>query len=187
MPRGARFTQELWDQIRPLILNGAIPDPGCISHLQRPDKVKLAMLKPYVMICSDGTITKDTQGNEFGNPRVAGTYTRFLGRFVREEGLMDLMTALFKCSTLPAQVLGLKNKGRITIGADADITIFNADTVIDRATFGSGFNTSPDSIEYVIVNGILTIRNGELVPGVRPGKVIRRTWRIEGYTSPRRV
>ena len=74
--------------------------------------------------------------------------------------------------------IGLKNKGMLSIGADADITIFNADTVIDKSTFGAGFMEPPEGIEYVLVNGILTVNNGQLVSGTMPGKVIRRTWKI---------
>jgi len=175
MRRGDRFTQELWNLVRPLVLKGKIPDPRCIGHAVKPEKVKLALLKPYVMIGSDGRVSKDEGGNPFGHPRVAGTHSKFLGQLVREERLTDLMTALSKCSTLPAQKLGLKNKGRISEGADADVTIFDANSIIDRSTFGSGFDIPPSGIEYVIVNGVVTIDKGEVVSDVRPGQVLLRS------------
>jgi len=179
MHRGDRYTQELYDRIRALVLEGKIPDPRVIGHVIKRDKVKLAMLNPYVMIGSDGAVGINAKTKQVtGHPRVAGTHAKFLGEFVRQDSLMDLMTALFKCSTLPAEVLGLKNKGRLSIGADADITIFNADTIIDRSTFGTGFMEPPEGIEYVLVNGIITVNQGELVSGTMPGKVIRRTWKI---------
>jgi len=178
MHRGDRYTQELFDRIRPLVLEGKIPDPAVIGHVIKRDKVKLAMSNPYVMIGSDGGVGTNSKTKQVtGHPRVAGTYAKFLGEFVRQEGLMDIKTALFKCSTLPAEVLGLRNKGRMSIGADADITIFNADTVIDKSTFGAGFMEPPEGIEYVIVNGILTVNKDQLVSDAMPGKVIRRTWK----------
>ena len=180
---GERFTQELFEEVRNLVLNDKINDPFVIGHIIKPEKVRLAMLNPYVMICSDGAVSQDSAtGKLSGHPRTAGTYARFLGRYVREEGLMDLESALFKCSTLPAKVIGLKNKGKLSIGADADITIFNPDTIIDKATFGAGALTPPEGIEYVIVNGVITVSKGELVPDVMAGNPIRRTWVIEGYT-----
>ena len=180
---GDRFTQELFNLVRPLVLSGKVNDPFVISHTMRPEKVKLAMLNPYVMICSDGVVVQDAvTGKLSAHPRTAGNYARFLGRYIREEGLMDLMSALFKCSTLPAEVIGLRNKGKLCIGADADITIFNPDTIIDKSTFGAGALTPPEGVEYVIVNGVLTVSRGELVPDVAAGKPIRRTWKIEGYT-----
>lgn len=183
MRAGDRFTQELFEEIRNLVLNGRINDPSVIGHIIMPEKVKVAMLNPYVMICSDGCVNQDSAtGKLSGHPRTAGTYARFLGRYIREEGLMDLVSALFKCSTLPAKVIGLRNKGKLSIGADADITIFNPDTIIDKATFGAGALTPPEGIEYVIVNGVITVSKGELVPDVMAGKPIRRTWVIEGYT-----
>lgn len=182
MRAGERFTQELFEQVRKSVLKGVIDDPFVIGHIIRPEKVKLAMLNPYVMICSDGGVSQDsTTGKLSGHPRTAGTYARFLGQYVRQEGLMDLVSALFKCSTMPAKVVGLRNKGKLSIGADADITIFNPDTIIDKATFGAGALKPPEGIVYVIVNGIITVSKGELVPDVMAGKPIRRTWVIEGY------
>jgi N-acyl-D-amino-acid deacylase len=183
MRAGDRFTQESFNRVRPLVLNGKINDPFVIGHIIKPEKVKLAMLNPYVMICSDGAVRQDSAtGKLSGHPRTAGTYARFLGRYVREESLMDISSALFKCSTLPAKVIGLKNKGKLSIGADADITIFNPDTIIDKAIFGAGALKPPEGIEYVIVNGVITVNKGKLMPDVMAGKPIRRTWEIEGYT-----
>lgn len=179
MKAGERFSRETFDHVRSLVLEGRINDPMVIGHIIRPDKVKLAMLNPYVMIGSDGFVNQDPATGELsGHPRTAGTYARFLGHYVREEGLMDLPSALFKCTTLPARVLGLKNKGRLAIGADADITIFDPDRIIDRSTFGINALKPPKGIEFVLVNGELTVSGGKIVPRIHAGKAIRRTWTI---------
>lgn len=182
MEPGSRFKDE--DQfyfVRDKILSREIPEPGMIAHVMKPEKVKLGMKSPFVMCGSDGDVGMDRVTQKYrGHPRVAGNFSKFLGYWTREEGTVDLMTALFKTSTQAALFLGLSNKGRIAVGADADIVIFNPDTIIDKSTFGEDFMTPPEGIDYVIVNGQLTVAEGELVPGVMAGKVIRRTWEIPG-------
>jgi N-acyl-D-amino-acid deacylase len=184
MKAGDRFTEELFYSLREKVLNEEIPDPMVIGHVIRPDKVELAMKSPYVVCGSDGALSYDRATKKYvAHPRTTNNFARFLGYWVREKGIVDLMTALFKTSAQSALHLGLSGKGRIALGADADITIFNADTIIDRGEYGEGFNNSPVGIEYVIVNGVLTVKKGELVPDVTAGKVIRRTWRIPGYSK----
>ncbi len=175
MKRGERYTQESFYRIRALTMDGKIPDPFVIGHVIKQDKIQSAMLNPFVMIGSDGGAVVDTKtGKLFGHPRTAGTRARFLGEFVRQGKLMDLVTAIYKCSTLPAEVLGLKKKGGLFVGADADITIFDADRITDTAKFGTGFLSPPEGIAYVLVNGVPLVDKGKIVPGIRPGKVIRR-------------
>jgi N-acyl-D-amino-acid deacylase len=182
MHAGDRFTQELFDLIRPKVRAGEIPDPGVIGHVIKPEKVKLAMQTPFIMSGSDGSVGLDpVTGKYVGHPRVAGNFSRFLGYWVRELGTVDLMTALFKTSTMAALQLGLENKGRIALGVDADITIFDPESVIDRSTYGDGFLAPSLGIEYVIVNGIISVENGEVLGGAKAGKPIRRTWTIPGY------
>lgn len=185
MEPGSRFKDE--DQfyfIRDKILSGEIPEPGMIAHIMKPEKVKLGMTSPFVMCGSDGVVGMDRVTQKYrGHPRVAGNFSRFLGYWTREEGTVDLMTALFKTSAQAALFLGLSNKGRIAVGADADIVIFNPDTIIDKSTFGEDFMTPPEGIDYVIVNGQLTVSEGKLLPGVTAGKVIRRTWVIPGQSE----
>jgi len=100
-----------------------------------------------------------------------------LGRYVREQGVVDLMDALRRMSLEPARRLearvpSMRNKGRVRVGADADITIFNAETVIDRSTYMDATITS-EGIEYVLVNGVPVVDGGELVEGMRPGQPVR--------------
>ncbi|MGI8744811.1 MAG: amidohydrolase family protein [Bryobacteraceae bacterium] len=129
--------------------------------------VRLAIANPIVMIASDGILD-----NGKGHPRAAGTYARVLGRYVREQHAITLMTALRKMSLMPAQRLGLPDKGRIKTGADADLTVFDPDRVIDRATFDKPAQYS-DGIPYVLVGGTVVVNNGTLQDGVAPGQGIR--------------
>jgi N-acyl-D-aspartate/D-glutamate deacylase len=109
------------------------------------------------------------------HPRTAGTFARVLGKYVRQEGVIDLMTALKKMTILPAQRLEdvspmMARKGRVQIGADADITIFDPGQVIDKADF-KGLQYS-EGFQFVLVNGVPVVEDGELVPDVYPGKAI---------------
>ena len=119
------------------------------------------------MIASDGILE-----NGKGHPRAAGTYARVLGRYVREQHALTLMDALRKMSLMPAQRLGLSNKGRIKVGADADIAAFDPGRVIDRATFEKPAQYS-DGIPYVLVNGTFVVKDGVLQTGVAPGQGVR--------------
>lgn len=181
---GERLTRELFDRIRGLVLENKLPDPGVIGHAIKSEKISLAMQSPYVVCGSDGALAFDRVAKKpVGHPRTTNNFARFLGHWVREKGTVDLMTALFKTSTQSALHLGLAGKGRIAVGADADITVFDPEMIIDRGDFGDGFDTPPEGIDYVIVNGILTVNEGEIVPDTMPGKVIRRTWPIPGYVK----
>ena len=184
MEAGDRFTMELFESVRKRVLDGEVPDPMVIGHAIRPDKARMAIKSPYVVCGSDGAVSFDpAQKKPVAHPRTTNNFSRFLGRWVREEGTMDLMTALFKTSTQAALHLGLTGKGRIAVGADADITIFDPETILDRGEYGEGFDRSPVGIEYVIVNGALTLERGEFQPDIKAGKVIRRTWKIPGYVK----
>ena len=95
-----------------------------------------------------------------------------LGRYVRELGVLTLQEAVRKMTSAPAQRFGLWDRGLIRPGFKADITIFNPETVIDRATFMEP-HRYPEGIEYVIVNGVVVIDEGEHT-GALPGRVLRR-------------
>jgi len=137
-------------------------------HSIPEDVVRLAVSDPMVMIASDGILE-----NGKGHPRAAGTYARVLGRYVREQHALTLMEALRKMTVMPADRLGIRTKGRIAAGADADITVFDPARVIDRATFEKPAQYS-EGISYVLVNGTLVVKDGELVDGVAPGIAVRR-------------
>ena len=112
-----------------------------------------------------------------GHPRSSGTFARVLGVYVREQKIIPLMEALRRMSLMPAQRLeasvpGMRNKGRIKVGADADLVAFDPDRVIDRATFENAAQYS-EGIENVMVAGVFVLRDGKFVPGVFPGVGLR--------------
>jgi len=135
--------------------------------------VRLAIADPIVMIGSDGMPTTGASVH----PRGQGTFSRVLGKYVREEKVLDLMTALRKMTLMPAQRLeqraaAFKTKGRIKVGADADITVFDANRVIDTATFEKPLQYS-QGIQFVLVNAVPVVSDGKLVAGVLPGRAAR--------------
>jgi hypothetical protein len=113
-----------------------------------------------------------------GHPRGAGTYAKTF-RYVREQQIMPLMTAVAKSSYLLARFLQdcgvpqMAFKGRLQVGADADITVFDPDTISDNATRNHGALPS-SGIPFVIVNGVPVVKDSQIVEGVYPGKPIRR-------------
>ena len=139
-----------------------------IIHGRTEEMTLAAVTSPLTIVASDGGT---------GHPRGAGTFARILGRYGREQGALELMDALARMTILPTLRLeefvpAMETKGRIRVGSDADITIFDPETVIDRATYLEGSLTS-DGIEYVLVNGIPVVYEGEIAEGVRPGKAIK--------------
>ncbi len=139
-----------------------------IIHGRTEEMTLTAVTSPLTIVASDGGT---------GHPRGAGTFARILGRYVREQGALELMDALARMTILPTLRLeefvpAMKTKRRIRVGSDADITIFDPETVIDRATYLEGSLTS-DGIEYVLVNGIPVVYEGEIAEGVRPGRAIK--------------
>ena len=139
-----------------------------------PDQAaRSAMASPMVMVASDGI----PHGAPKIHPRGQGTFSRVLGYYVRQEKVLDLMTALRKMTLMPAQRLekhapAFRDKGRIRVGADADITVFNPDTVIDKATYEEPLQYSA-GIQFVLVNGTMVMKDGKLVEGVFPGRAAR--------------
>ena len=123
---------------------------------------------PPTMIGSDG-LPHDTHPH----PRLWGTFPRVLGHFCREEGLFSLEQAVHKMTGLSAQNFGLKDRGRIAAGACADIVVFDADSIIDRATFADPKQTAA-GIDYVFVNGEIAWTSGGAAT-TRTGRFIRRS------------
>jgi dihydroorotase len=139
-----------------------------IIHVIPEEVARFAVADPAVMVASDGVLE-----NGKGHPRAAGSYARVLGRYVREQQALSLMDAVRKMSLMPADRLGMKNKGRIEVGADADITLFDPSRVIDRATFENPAQYS-DGIPYVLVQGSFVVKDGALQEGIAPGRAVHR-------------
>ena len=161
---GERLTKETFSTYRKT--GGTV-----IIHMMKPEWIKTGIAAPDVMIASDGMPYA-----KLAHPRTAGTFSRVLGKYVREEKVIDLNTAIEKMTLLPAKRLEgiapmMRFKGRIQVGADADITIFNPNTVIDKATFEKGLEFS-SGIEYVMVNGSFVLKNGKTVVNVFPGQAV---------------
>ena len=139
-----------------------------------PERIaRLAVSHPQVMIASDGMLS---QGK--GHPRGVGSYARVLGHYVREQKVIPLMDALRKMSLMPALRLEkavpmMRSKGRVKVGADADLVVFDPEKVIDRATFENSAQYS-EGIRHVLVNGVFVVRDEKLVEDVKPGVGIRR-------------
>jgi dihydroorotase len=142
-----------------------------IIHGRSEEQTRMAVLSPLTMIASDGYIE-----NGRGHPRTSGSYAKVLGKYVREAKALPLMDALRKMTVMPAQRLearvpSMAQKGRVRIGADADLTIFDPVTVADRSTYEDA--TIPSAgIPYVIVGGQVVVDGGKLT-AARPGRAIR--------------
>ena len=131
---------------------------------------------PRVIVASNGGF-EIVNGKPLGHPRSAGTHARVLGRFVRERKVISLMDAVRKMTLLPARRLqavdpGMRRKGRVQVGADADLAVFDSARVIDVATFENPTQYSA-GIVHVMVNGTFVVRGEELVRGVAPGRAVR--------------
>jgi N-acyl-D-amino-acid deacylase len=139
---------------------------GMATFAQSEENVKKILKHDYQMPCTDGLLGGKP------HPRVYGTFPRILGKYVREEKVISLPTAIRKMTSFPAQRLGLKDRGLIREGMAADITVFNAETIIDKATYAEP-RQYPEGIEYVLVNGDPVVFAGQHT-GSRPGYVLRR-------------
>jgi dihydroorotase len=169
-----RLTKERFEELR------AAPEETPVQTEFIPEaEIEMTIKSPLGMVSSDsgGLWSEEGHEHETGHPRGTGTFARFLGRYVRERAVVSLMEGLRKVTLAPAQRLeravpAMKDKGRLRVGADADITVFNPDTIIDRATYAEPYHYS-EGVEHVLVNGVIVLREGELVDGVTPGRWLR--------------
>src|SRR5216117_3299256 len=143
-----------------------------VVHTNTEQMVAVAITSPLTIIASDAYWQSGT-----GHPRTTGTFSKVLGRYVRDAHSLSLMEAIRKMTLMPAQRLearvpAMRQKGRLRVGADADITIFDAGRVMDRSTYRAP-SLAPVGIQHVIVNGVSVVANGRAVDGVAPGKPVR--------------
>lgn len=163
---GERLTQETFTQYRKKEPEGTV-----IHHYLDEAWTLRAIQEPNVMVVSDLITMKSRDAHVAPHN---GAFTRVLGRYVRDQGALSWMEALGKMTLLPAQRLeeyvpAFRNKGRVQLNMDADLTLFDPATVLDRATYRDPYQESA-GIQYVVVNGKVVIREGELVPGIHSGK-----------------
>jgi dihydroorotase len=164
-PTGERLTRESF--ARYTRLGGPI-----VIHSNTEALVTAAISSPLTIIASDAYWR-----NGRGHPRTTGTFAKVLGRYVRGTHALSLMDAIRKMTLMPARRLerrvpALRQKGRLRVGADADITIFDPATVLDRSTYREP-SLAPVGIQHVVVNGVPVVTNGRAVEGVAPGRAVR--------------
>jgi len=158
---GERLTAESFARYRET-------DGRVVLHMIPEHIVQLAVADPSIIMISDSVT---------GHPRSAGSFARVLGKYVREAKALSLMDALRKLTLLPAQRLErrvpmMKNKGRIRVGADADLTVFDPGRIIDKASYEAPTLPS-EGIKYVLVNGVVVVRDGAPLTGIFPGRPVR--------------
>jgi dihydroorotase/N-acyl-D-amino-acid deacylase len=146
---------------------------GCqaIYHAMHPEDVVNILRHPRTMIAADGGI--EAPGNGHPHPRNYGTFARVLARYVREQQVLDFHTAIHKMSLMPAERIGLDDRGRISVGAIADIAVLDPEAVADRATFTDPHQYAQGA-EHVFVSGVAVLLDGAMT-GARPGRVLRST------------
>lgn len=134
--------------------------------------VQALMIQPWTMIASDGSWIDRSGRAAGGHPRSTGTFPRVLGRYVRELGLLDLPTAVYKMSRFPAEFLNLPDRGALEEGRKADVVVFDENTIADRSTWADP-SALAVGVRDVMVNGEWVLRNAEMT-GKRPGRFVRR-------------
>ena len=150
---------------------------GIVNFNQSEENVEHIMKQPWVAFGTDGRVHKPSgvlsKHMPAPHPRFYGTFPRVLSRYVREKGILTLEDAIRKMTSLPAQILGLNNRGTLQTGNYADITVFDFERIIDKAEYAPPEATKqlPEGIHHVIVNGELTIQAGKHT-GVRAGKIL---------------
>ena len=156
---------------------------GIANFNQSAENVAKIMMKPWVMVGTDGYALKPegVLGRGVPHPRSYGTYPRVLRKYVREEAVIRLEDAIRKMTSLPAQKLGLLDRGLLREGFWADIVVFDPREAADTATFTDP-HRYPKGMEYVIVNGEVVIDRGEHTSAT-PGTVLRETYRKTGTTA----
>ncbi|MBQ1316564.1 MAG: D-aminoacylase [Lachnospiraceae bacterium] len=169
--KNLREIAELWD-IEPVdtifrllrINHGQVM---VLLYFMREEAVEMILRSPLVSICTDSLLYAEEYRV---HPRGYATYPRMLGHYVRERGVLDLETAVRKMTSMPADMLGMTGKGRIEEGKDADIVVFNRNTIIDRGSYEDPRAENP-GIAWVVVNGIVAVDHGSITCG-SAGKVL---------------
>lgn len=152
--KGVRCTKELFHKVRK-----EYPKMLVVAFVMNEPEVVEALQNQYCMVASDGLL-RDGQGH----PRAAGSFPRVLGKFVREDKQMDLLDALKKMTLMPAGRLNLTQKGTIEVGKDADLVIFNPETIHDNASYEDP-KAKPSGIDYVLIHGKIALEGQTIING----------------------
>jgi N-acyl-D-amino-acid deacylase len=169
----------LRDHLEAILLGRVKGGFSIVNFNQREENVELIMRQPWLAIGTDGRVHSPSgvlkRNIPSPHPRFYGTFPRVLGLYTRERGVLTLSDAIRKMTSLPAQILGLRDRGFLAPGCYADITVFDPETVIDRADFAPAEATMryPEGITHLVVNGVVTLRDG-VHTGARAGVVLRR-------------
>lgn len=135
------------------------------------DDVRTVLRSPLSVVISDSWVTAPRAGGK-PHPRGYGSFPRFIGRYARDEGMMSIEEAVRKVTSAPAARIGIHDRGLIKTGMFADIVIFDAERIIDRAEYADP-HRFPEGIEHVIVNGRFAVRSGKLTDEY-PGRRLRK-------------
>ena len=150
---------------------------SAIAFTMSEDNLRAVLAEPYVAIGSDASLRRvpeslDNVPGGLAHPRAYGTPARFLGAYVRDAGIMDWREGIRRLTSLPADIVGLWNRGRLEEGAWADLVVFDRATIADRATYERPWVPSA-GIRHVFVNGQRVVADGKHT-GAMPGCVLRR-------------
>ncbi len=148
---GQHCTEELFFKLR-----REHPETITVAHVMTPEDITLALEHPMVMLCSDGVRDQGA-----GHPRAAGSFPRLLARYTGP-GKLSLNTAIEKMTAMPARRLSLNQKGNLAPGSDADVVIFDPDTIEDTATFEDP-SLTPRGIDYVLIRGEVACKDGQIL------------------------
>lgn len=159
------------NQVRTILDLMAAGGAGMVYQVMSEDDVETIMKWPHAAIASDGGIRRP--GDSPTHPRSYGTNARVLGEYVRQRGVLTLEEAVRRMTSLPARTFNLRDRGLVREGFAADLVLFDPDMIEDRATYTDG-HQYPAGIDAVIVNGHVTIDEGELT-AARGGAVLRHT------------
>lgn len=169
---GEYFTKESFERTR-----REEPGADIIHHYVKEEWTRLLVEAPDVIVSSDGLVISTVDKNI--PPQGVGSFAKLIGKYVRDEKALDLMTALSKITLLPAQLLeqsapAFRLKGRLQIGMDADIAVFNLATIAAKTTYEQPHNASV-GVQTLLVDGQIVIENGKLIENVYSGKHVLAT------------
>jgi len=167
---GRRLTMDIYRELR-----ATAPHTAVVVFTGIEEEIYMALNHPYAMPSTDTGAYDPGEGH----PQIAGSFPRYFRKMVVERYELNLMEAVRKATLLPAETLGFTTKGRLRVGMDADLVVFDIHGITDKADFGLP-DASPEGIDYVFINGKLALAKGEVID-TRAGKAIRCTKPVYDY------